>query len=237
MLVKTKVRKKLPLVIVLLSLMSVGLVYAQESGYLLNISNSNANIDTVISNSTVIENVTLSNGTLNLQINADNISSVTINGINYTAQQSQPLPSQTPGAPEVIITYFGENAVPDGLVNFPNPWIDFFNNQSKPPYYYSWNLTMVNINPVSGVGVPMDRAFQPLVTKYPMLAISRIAVPNQPYDYGNLTLWCDTTGFNGRMDKQCMVLFSYSQLNIEQVNNLTQDIISQLTPAIIEWYS
>ena len=229
-------RKKLLSVIILLSLMGVGLVYAQESGYLLNISNSNTDIDTVISNSTVIENVTLNNGTLNLQINADNISSVKINGINYTAQ-SQPLPSQTIGAPEVIITYFGENAVPDGLINFPNPWIDFFNNQSKPPYYYSWNLTIVNINPVSGLGVPLERAFQPLVTKYPMLAISHVTIPNQPYGYGNLTLWCDITGFNGRMDKQCMVLFSYSQLNIEEVNNLTKDIIAQLTPAIIDWYS
>jgi len=217
--------------------MGIGLVYAQESGYLLNISNSNTNIDTVINNSTVIQNVTLSNGTLNLQINADNISSVTINGINYTAQQSQPIPSQASGVPAVIITYYGENIVPGEIVNFPNPWLDFFNNQTKPPFYYSWNLTMVNINPVSGVGVPMERAFQPLVTKYPMLAISHVNVPNQPYGTGNLTLWCDTTGFNGRLDKQCMVLFSYSQLSNEQINNLTQDIITQLAPAIIEWYS
>lgn len=232
-----KVKKKFIAAIIFLTLISVGLVYAQESGFLINISNSNANINSVISNSTVIENVTLTNGTLNLQINSDNISSVTINGINYTAQTSQQMPSQTPGAPAVIVTYYGENKVPDGLINFPNPWIDFFNNQSTPPFYYSWNLTLVNINPVSGVGVPMERAFQPLVTKYPMLAISHVAVPNQPYGTGNLTLWCDTTGFNGRLDKQCMVLFSYSQLSNDQVNNLTQDIITQLTPAIIEWYS
>jgi hypothetical protein len=232
-----KVKKKLLVAIILVSLMGVGLAYAQESGYLLNISDSNASINTVINNSTVIENVTLSNGTLNLQINADNISSVTINGINYTAQQSRPVPSQTPETPTVIITYYGENIVPGGLVNFPNPWIDFFNNQSTPPFYYSWNLTLVNINPISGVGVPMERAFQPLVAKYPMLAISRTAIPNQPYNAGNLTLWCDTTGFNGRMDKQCMVLFSYNQLSNEQVDNLTKDIITQLTPAIIEWYS
>jgi hypothetical protein len=236
-LVSAKVRKRLIAVIILLSLIGVGLVYAQESGYLLNISNSNANIATVINNSTVIENVTLTNGTLNLQINSDNISSVTINGINYTAQQSQPMPSQTPGEPAVIITYYGKNMVPGGIVNFPNPWIDFFNNQSAPPFYYSWNLTLVNINPVSGVGVPMGKAFQPLVAKYPMLAISHVDVPNQPYGTGNLTLWCDTTGFNGRLDKQCMVLFSYSELSNDQIINLTQDITTQLTPAIIEWYS
>jgi hypothetical protein len=231
------VKKKLLAAIILLSLMGVGLAYAQESGYLLNISNSSANIDTVISNSTVIENVTLSNGTLNLQINADNISSVTINGINYTAQQPQPIPSQTPGAPAVIITYYGENRVPDGMVGFPNPWYDFFGNQSAPSYYYSWNITVVNINPVNGLGVPMQRGFEPLVTKYPMLATSFVDVPNMPYGTGNLTLRADVTGFNGRMDKQCMVLFSYSQLSNDEVNNLTRDIIAQLTPAIIEWYS
>lgn len=230
-------KKKLLAAIILLSLMGVGLAYAQESGYLLNISNSSANIDTVISNSTVIENVTLSNGTLNLQINADNISSVTINGINYTAQQPQPIPSQTPGAPAVIITYYGENRVPDGMVGFPNPWYDFFGNQSAPSYYYSWNITVVNINPVNGLGVPMQRGFEPLVTKYPMLATSFVDVPNMPYGTGNLTLRADVTGFNGRMDKQCMVLFSYSQLSNDEVNNLTRDIIAQLTPAIIEWYS
>jgi hypothetical protein len=49
-------------------------VYAQETGYFFDITKSNATSSTGISNSTVIENVTLTNGTLNLQINADNIS-------------------------------------------------------------------------------------------------------------------------------------------------------------------
>jgi hypothetical protein len=228
------VKKRLIVVIILFCLIGVGLVYAQESGYLLNISNSNANINTVISNSTVIENVTLTNGTLNLQINSDNISSVTINGINYTAQQSQPTPPQTSA---VLITYYGENKVPGGIVGFPNPWYDPFGNQSAPSFYYSWNITMVNINPVNGLGIPMQRAFEPLVTKYPMLATSFMDVPNMPYGTGNLTLRADTVGFNGRLDKQCMVLFSYSELSNDQINNLTQDIITNLTPAIIEWYS
>jgi hypothetical protein len=226
--------KKLLAVIAGLALiLSVGLVYAQESGYFLNISNSKADVNTVISNSTVIENVTLTNGTLNLHINADNISTVTINGINYTATPLNP----TPAAPQVIITYFGENIVPEGLINFPNPWFNLFSNQSEPNYYYSWNLTIVNINPILGVGIPMERAFQPLVAKYPMLAISYVNVPNQPYGSGNVTLFCDTTGFNGRMDKQCMVLFSYEQLSNDQISSLTQDINEQLPPTIIDWYS
>jgi hypothetical protein len=53
-------KKKVPLAIILLVSLSVGLVYAQESGYLINITNSNANVNTVISNSTVVENVSLS---------------------------------------------------------------------------------------------------------------------------------------------------------------------------------
>ena len=227
--------KKVVLVVVsLVLIIGFGVVYAQESGFFFDITNPDANINTNIRNSTVIENVTLTNGTLNLQINADNISTVMINGINYTAQQS---PSQTPEAPAVIITYFGENKVPEGIVGFPVPWMDFWGNQSTPPFYYSWNLTLVNINPVSGVGVPMERAFQSLVSKYPMLAISHVAVPNAPATTGPLTLWCDTAGFNGRMDKQCMVLYSYSQLSSDQIITLTQDLTAQLTPAIIDWYS
>ena len=230
--VSAKMKKRWLAAAILLASVSLGLVYAQENGYFLSISDSNANISTVISNSTVIENVTLSNGTLNLQINADNISSVTINGVNYTAQ-----PSPSPAEPTVIMTYYGENTVPDAIEGFPNPWFDPFTNQSAPSFYYSWNLTMVNLNPVSGVGVPLERAFQPLVTKYPTLATVHVTIPNTPYGSGNLTLRCDAVGFNGRMDKLCMVLFSYSQLSTDQIVNLTQDMITLLTPALIEWYS
>jgi hypothetical protein len=136
----------------------------------------------------------------------------------------------------VIITYYGENMVTPGLTGFPNPWMDFWYNQSTPPFYYSWNLTVVNINPVSGVGTPMGPALEPLVAKYPMLAISHVTVPNAPPGTGPLTLWVDTTGFNGRLDKQCMVLYSYSQLSSDQITSLTQDLTTQLTPAIIDWY-
>lgn len=228
-------RKKWVGIIFLLSLLGLGLVYAQESGYFLNLTNTNAEINTSINNSTVIENVTLSNGTLTLNINADNISSVTINGVNYTSNGAAP--TQTSNEPRVIISYYGENKVPEGIVGFPGPWLDFWTNQSAPSFYYSWNLTVVNINPVNSFWVPIQRAFQPLVAKYPQVAIAYTDVPNQPYGSGNLTLRADTVGFNGRLDKQCMVLYSYSQLSGEQVNNLTQDIITQLTPAIIEWYS
>lgn len=67
--------------------------------------------------------------------------------------------SQPPSQPPVLITYHGENTVPEGLVGFPS-----ITNQ---PLFYSWNLTMTNLNPVSGIGVPAERALQPLVSKYP----------------------------------------------------------------------
>ncbi|MGO8805567.1 MAG: hypothetical protein ACLQO7_03035 [Candidatus Bathyarchaeia archaeon] len=65
---------------------SVNLAYAQKNGYFLNITNSNPNVNTAINNSPVVENVTSTTGTLNLQINADNISSVTISGISQLSQ-------------------------------------------------------------------------------------------------------------------------------------------------------
>lgn len=223
-----KLKKKLLVaVIVLLSVLGVSIVYAQENGYFLNLTNSDANINTAITNSTVIENVTLSNGALTLNINTDNISSVTINGINYTATQ----PSAS-NEPAVIITYYGENMVPDCIENFPN-----LNYESAPRFYYSWNVTAVNINPVNSFGFPMQHAFQTLVPKYPQLATMHIDVPNQPYGTGNLTLAFDSVGFNGRLDKQCMVIYANSQLSPDQITSLTQDIVSVLPPAIIEWYS
>jgi hypothetical protein len=216
----------------LVLIISVGVVVAQESGYFLDISNSNANINTAITNSSVIENITLANGTLNLYINADNISSVTINGINYTAQGSQP----APGEPVVFITYYGENTVPAGIENFPGPWLDILTKRPAPDYYYSFNLTMVNITPINGVGVPLEKALEPLVEKYPMLVPWNESVPNQGIS-DKLSLRCDTVGFNGRMDKQCLVLYSYSQLSGEEIASLVQDLNAYAAPAIIAWYS
>ena len=164
-------RKKVVLAVAALVLVvSIGVVYAQETGYFLDITNSNANIQSAITNSTIIENVTLTNGTLNINVNADNISSVTINGINYTASQPTTTPKPTtPAVPTVIITYYGENIVPAGLNGFPNLWLYTGNNQTGPNfYYYSWNLTMVNINPVTGVGGAFDRVFPSLVPNYPV---------------------------------------------------------------------
>jgi hypothetical protein len=212
--------------------LSLGFVVAEETGFFIDIFNSDSNISTSITNSTVIENVTLTNGTLSINVNSDNISSVIINGVNYTSADSSQ--SQTP---EVIITYIGENMVPDSIQGFPNRWWDPFGNQSEPSYYYSWNLTVVNINPVNSFGVPIERSFQILVPKYPQLATTYATIPNTPYGSGPLTLRCDTNGFNGRLDKQCIVLFSYSQLSNDEIGNLTKDIRTVLTPAIIDWYS
>jgi hypothetical protein len=134
-------KKKLIVVIIFLSLIGGGVVYAQETGYALDIANSNANINTSMSNSTVVENVTLSNGALTLNINADNVSSVTINGVNYTATQStpnNPLPSKV------------ESIVPLNITSAPS-WIDvepvgMFNDfmVSMTPSTYTVRITITD---------------------------------------------------------------------------------------------
>ena len=110
-------KKLIAIVVVLILAVATGLVYAQENGYFLNITNSNVNLDTSITNSTVVENVTLTNGTLNLQVNADNISTVTINGVNYTAQQTPTSPPSST-APQVMINFYGTNVGESGVLAF-----------------------------------------------------------------------------------------------------------------------
>jgi hypothetical protein len=130
--------------------------------------------------------------------------------------------------PPVLITYYGENVVPEGLLGFPS-----ITNQ---PLFYSWNLEMTNLNPVSGIGVPAERALQPLVSKYPQLVAVNMYVPNEGYS-GNLTLLMDATAINGNMARQCFVLFAKSQLSSDQIISLTEDLNTYLAPALIEWYS
>ena len=61
-------KKLVAIIVVFILAVTVSLVYAQENGYLLNITNSNANLNTFVTNSTVVENVTLTNGTLDLHV-------------------------------------------------------------------------------------------------------------------------------------------------------------------------
>jgi len=127
-------------------------------------------------------------------------------------------------APKVLITYHGENVVPEGLTGFPNI--------TNYPFFYSWNLTLVNIdNPVSGIGVPSERALQPLVAKYPQLVTIKIT------NSEDLTLLLDVTAFTGNMAEQCFVLFANSQLSNDQITSLTEDLNAQLVRALIDWYS
>ncbi|MGB9853803.1 MAG: hypothetical protein ACPLRY_03230 [Candidatus Bathyarchaeales archaeon] len=129
--------------------------------------------------------------------------------------------------PQVLITYHGENTVPEGLVGFPD---------TSYPFFYSWNITLININPLSGMGVPAERALQPLVSKYPQLVTMNITIPGQGIS-NTLTLRFDVTGLSGDMKKQCFVLYAKSQLNSDQINSLTEDLETYLTPALLEWYS
>lgn len=136
--------------------------------------------------------------------------------------------SQPSPPPPVLITYHGENVVPEGIVGFP-----MSNSQ---PFFYSWNLTMTNLNPLSGIGVPAEHALQPLVSKYPQLATVNMYIPNEGY-IGNLTLLMDATSFSGNMAKQCFVIFAKSQLSSDQIISLTEDLNIYLAPALIDWFS
>jgi hypothetical protein len=95
---------------------------------------------------------------------------------------------------------------------------------------------MTNLNPVSGIGVPAERALQPLVSKYPQLVAVNVYVPNEGFT-GNLTLLMDAVAINGNMARQCFVIFANSQLSSDQIVSLTEDLNTYLAPALVEWYS
>ena len=136
--------------------------------------------------------------------------------------------SQPPPPPPVLITYHGENTVPEGLSGFPSI--------PEQTLYYSWNLTMTNLNPVGGISVSAERALQPLVSKYPQLVAVNMYVTNEGFT-GNLTLLMDAIAINGNMARQCFVLFAKSQLSSDQIVSLTEDLNTYLAPALVEWYS
>lgn len=230
-------KKLVAVVIVLILGVTVSLVYAQENGYFLNITNSNANLNTSITNSTVVENVTLTNGTLNLQINSDNISSVTINGVNYTAQST---PSSLPStAPSVTITYYGMNVGPSGVLAFAGMLAgEPSSNQTGQIICYAWNITMqnMNVNQPPG-GSAFDQALAPLVAEYPQLITRNIAsAPGQGVS-NQLTLMRCCGAFGGNYEKCCLGLYANSPLSTDQINQLTQDLRTQLTTVIINFYS
>ena len=130
--------------------------------------------------------------------------------------------------PPVLITYYGENTVPEGLSGFPS-----IPEQSL---YYSWNLTMTNLNPTSGISVPAESAVQPLVSKYPELVSVNMYVPTEGFT-GNLTLLMDAIAIKGNMARQCFVIFANRQLSSDQIISLTEDLNAYLAPALVEWYS
>ena len=234
-------KKLIAIALVLILAVTVSLVYAQENGYFLNVTNSNANLNTTIANSTVVENVTLTNGTLNLRINADNISTVTINGVNYTAQQTSNASSPS-AAPQVTITYYGMNVGASAVIAFAGMLLGEPNlNQTGQVICYAWNVTMLNMNvdqPPGGSAI--DQALAPLAAKYPQLLTENIVNPlgqgnsSQP---SQLTLVHCCGPFGGNDDKCCLGLYANSPLSSDQINQLTQDLRTQLTSVIINWYS
>ncbi len=243
-------RKLVFAVTALILIISISAVVAQETGFFIDITNSFGNLNTTITNSTVVENMTLTNGTLNIYINADNISTVTINGINYTAQPPSPSPAAStaptyspPGTPTVVVVYHGENIVPEGMHNMPTEWIytsdgKMLNTGDRTKvYWYSWNLTLLNFTPVTPPGGAYDEALRQLVPKYPQL-ITRNATDIDGKACNDLTLWCDGTCFSGgNFARNCVILFAHAPLSSDEISALTQDLNDYLTPVIIKYYS
>jgi hypothetical protein len=126
-----------------------------------------------------------------------------------------------------------------GVLGFiSGPYLDAVSNQTVSSVTcYTWNITITNLTPTSLPGGNFDQALEPLVAKYPNLLTQYI--PNAPGQglSDNLTLmWC-CGSFNGNLAKCCFALYAKSPLSSDQINMLTQDLTSQLTPAIIGWYS
>ena len=237
-------RKVAAIIIALILVISISAAVAQETGYFFDFTNSNATINNAITNSSVIENVTITNGTLNLYIDADNISSVSINGINYTAQppdNQTPQPTYTQGgAVTATIAYYGVNIVPPGLTGFPtDPYHAWYEkNQTLPNYsYYTWRLTLQNINSMDSPSVPFDHTLPSFVSKYPELLTRNETYPGTSNLTNSLTVRYDMTRFNANMANWCFVIFTRSELSPEQLNNLTVDLQTIVVPAIIDWYS
>lgn len=124
--------------------------------------------------------------------------------------------------PTAVFTYQGQNYVPAGITNFPDSNLTLF---------YSWKLTITNMNAQPGIGTPSVQALQPLVAKYPELATIPIQGSTQT------TLNMQVTGYPGSGDlhEQIVVLLANNQLSTAQINSLTKDLNTYFSPAIIKF--
>jgi hypothetical protein len=99
---------------------------------------------------------------------------------------------------------------------------------------------MVNMNAGAPVGgSTVDHALAPLVTKYPQLVketIPEIGQGNSSQTNSTTLMHC-CGAFGGNYDKCCFGLYANSPLSNDQINQLTQDLRTQLTSVIINYYS
>jgi hypothetical protein len=165
----------------------------------------------------------LNNGTLNLRINADNISAVTINGVNYTAEPTTS--SQPPyTAPSVTITFYGMNVGASGVLAFAGILSNEHSaNQTGQIVCYTWNITMLNMNVNQPPGgSDFNQALAPLVTKYPELLTENIPNAVGQGVFIQLTLAHCCGGFGGNYEKCCFGLYANSTLSSDQIDQLTK---------------
>ena len=96
----------------------------------------------------------------------------------------------------------------------------------------------MNVNQPVG-GPTVTQALAPLIAEYSQLITEKISVPgqgnsSQPY---TVTLEHCCGAFGGNYEKCCFGVYANSPLSDDQINQLTQDLRTQLTSVIIDWYS
>jgi hypothetical protein len=227
-------KKQILVIAVIAVLASVGLVAADEAGIVtINIFNSpNSQINTTISNSTIMgetnytnsqayQNITLTNSTLTLNINGQNVTiSSSGDGLTITG------PSQNPTNP---------NPVPTLSVAFlksgPNERGIFQGNTSA-SVQYDFNVTVnvaTSFNYPFGKNVSHDKIVQavaPLASKY------NLATNNYRLSDGTTitsSVWANMQVVDG---ENVFSLFGNNTLSAEQIKSLTADLFGALTQAM-----
>lgn len=98
----------------------------------------------------------------------------------------------------VEAAYFGMNQVPPGLeANFPSDTIPAGGHVN---YYYSWNITVYNLNPLVGWGDTIKNFLKSEMQTYPQLATYTL--------FGDTYVIGGAANFNDKGTKICQAIYT-----------------------------
>jgi hypothetical protein len=130
--------------------------------------------------------------------------------------------------PKVKATYNGENTAPSGIPSdFPMHPAGF-----STPYYYCFNITVLNLDTTQGINTPLDDVLRSLIPKYPQFSTWTPPGADKQAVFTDVRSYSPT-----HQDRTCIAIFTTSQLTSEQVDSLTADLNAQLEPTVIAWYA